>query len=485
MSDVTDLLKAVAGTNSEVVNLIGGAIGTLANFSDIAGGVQAIVGLIDLFLPQGPDPVLGKLKDIQTEIQQDFAALKAEERVQNILTRWNNLDPPVAQGQSVLDQLKDVVSKVPPVTEEYRLQLIQICLAAVEQFVVLPLGQDPRWLTSFSDEIYYGYGIYPEIDPSGRHTSDQWASVIAPIPNSDGTVFSDRYTLPYYMRLLSAFLLTAVALEPDYQARYTESLQRFTARLQEVYDTSRQGIVTIRTPTASEMQGVGSELSGQTVYRNPKWPIGRVDIYLFWTIAVPTDYYGHPFTPEARQLLDKQFLQQLDDEWFQEYGVVHTYSGYSNISHYPPIPTSPPTRDDIFLLQFYAKLNLAIRRNWKEAYAAIGLAAVWTTINDLRKLTGDPPLARSDPNTTWSLLEISQILGSAFRDPSAPVLPYISVADIISGLATAGGITASWAPWRYARWLCALPWLLRCRRRLTLHHLGKTRRLAASSSKPA
>jgi|SRR5271165_5233728 len=447
MSDINDLLKSLAGDNNDAVNLVGGVIGTLANFADISGGSQVLLGLINLFSssPQD-DPVLGKLHDLQTEIHQGFAAVNAEARAQNILTRWNNLDPPVAQAQSVLDQLKDVVSKVPPVSEEYRLQLIQLCLDAVEQFTVLPLNQDSHWLTSFSDEIYYG--SYP----GASEPIDQWTGVVAPTPNPDGTVFSDRYVLPYYMRALSAFMLTATALEPGYQTRYKETLQRFAARLQEAYDMSWQGIIIIRQPTASQ---VGIDSVGYIATFSTKiYPTG----YLY----NPQDNWGHPFavdpdyvsqfvseteqlTPEGKQTVNSQFFQFLQETRFQEYGVVHTYSGYSDISYYPPIP-KPTVTPDVFLLQFYAKLNLAIRRNWKEAYAAIGLSEAWKTINALRKLTGDPPLARSDPNTTWSLREIGQILGSAFRDPSAPAPAGISAADVISGLATAGGITAAWAP---------------------------------------
>jgi hypothetical protein len=121
---------------------------------------------------------------------------------------------------------------------------------------------------------------------------------------------------------------------------------------------------------------------------------------------------------------------------------VHTYSGYSSISYYPPIPL-PTIAPDVFLLEFFAKLNLAIRRNWKDAYTTIGLATVWKTLKVLRSLTGDAPLAGFDPGSVWSLREINQILGSAFRDPSVPIPPEISGFDTISRLAMAGGLPVS------------------------------------------
>jgi hypothetical protein len=426
---MSELLEGIAGKENQAVNFIGSTLGALA---DLGGGIEAVVGLVGIFLADD-NTMLGNLEEIETEIQQGFAGVHAEQRVQNILNRWNNLDPAVAQAQAVLDNLPAALSQVPPVDEGFRLQQIQYCLDSVEQFTVLPLNQDPHWLSVFDDEIYYG-----------ANQTDLWTGVVAPAANPDGTVFSDRYILAYYMRVLYDFMLTAAAFVPDYQTRYKEPLQRFAARLQEVYDTSRLGIVVIRTPNANE---VGISGAGYTVYNffgteylespigESQWHSPFIDVgaFLGWTIN------GQP-SPQTKQSLDAEYLREMDDAYFQEYGVVHTYSGFSRISHYPPI-VKPAVEPSVFLTQFNATLNLAIRRNWKEAYAGIGLPAVWATINTLRRLTGDAASVGFDPNVAWSLREISQILGPAFRDPAAPVPRAISAADVLSRLAIAGGIS--------------------------------------------
>jgi hypothetical protein len=351
------------------------------------------------------------------------------------------------------------LSQSPPVDEEYRLTQINLCLDSVEQLI-----QDDKWLTNFSDEIYYGSSYDPTKPANDPGTStDLWTGLLAPTQNPDGTVFSDRYILPDFMTVLYEFMLVAAAFEPDYQTRFQVALKSFAAKLQTVYDTSKQGIVAIRTPTRAQI-GVGpfkvtaAPVSSGYVNENYNavcffgqwWPYldglpGGGDLpgtqsqwhSPFTNSTLPFVYGpdGPQGGPKPAQCVD--ILPDLDPGayYFQDYGVVHMYSGYSNVSHYPPIP-KPAATPDVFWPQFTASLNLGIRRNWKAVYAAVGLATVWTTINVLRRLTGDPPLGAFDPDTGWTLREIGQILGSAFREPSAPAPPGISAAYVISGLAT-------------------------------------------------
>jgi hypothetical protein len=432
MSNIADLLKDISGSDNKAVGLLGSFIGTLA---DLSGGIQAISTLVNLFASNDNAEILAKLSDIQTAIQRDFAALQAETRAANILSRLANLDPAIAQAQAVMDQLPDDLSQTPPVSEEYRLQQIGLCLNAVEL-----LDQDDKWSTNFADEVYYGFNW---VDPTtGQSTpTDEWTRLVAPNPNPDGTVFSTRYVLPYYLRVLYDFMLVAAAFEANYSTSYKSPLQRFTARLQTAHDISRQGIVTIRTPTRSEA-GVGPPGSATYDVSGPylDGPIGQSQWHSPFVSSLEFGpiHMSTPPTPEVRQTLDAQYLRGMDDAYFQEYGAVHTYSADSNISHYPVVllPTVAP---DVYWGQFSAKLSLANRRNWKEVYADVGLATVWTTINALRDLTGDPPLGTFDPDAVWTLREINQILGTAFGNPPVLVPPAISAADVISRLAMAGG----------------------------------------------
>ena len=438
MSNLSDLLKQIAGVNSGAVDLLGNTLGAIA---DLSGGVGAIVGaiteLIGLFSLSNDNGVVAKLNDIQAEMEQDFAALNAHVRAENILARQNNLDPAFAQAQAVLDQLQDDLSQ--NLSQEYKNARIGDCLYAVEQ-----LNKDDKWKTVFADEIYYG-----------SEGDDWWTGIVAPIPYPDGTVFTDRYILPYYLQVLSAFMLVAAAFEPnDWQTRHRLALQRFTTRLQIAYDTSRQGIVTLRMPTREQ---VGVPSGGYNVRHAPAdfgqggWQYG------WWLVGLEPYYYQYR-GPGQPMDFGYWFGQEFFGHWLgQEYGVVHTYSGYSSISAYPPIPppagyddgvswqsTTPP---DVFWAQFCGSLNLAIRRNWKEVYAAVGLATVWQTIDTLRRLTGDAPLAAFDADTVWTLREISQILG-----PPTPELLYNSGGNTISRLAMAGNLP----PDRPLSWRSAL-----------------------------
>jgi hypothetical protein len=418
MSNVSDLLNNIEFAQNGATALAGNILGSLA---DVGGAVQAVVSIISLFINKDQE-ILTKLSDLQTEIRKNFAALNAELRAEHILNRLNSLDPALAQAQAVIDQLKDDLSKTPPVDEEYRLQQIGLCLYAVEQ-----LNQDDKWLTNFSDEIYYG-----------SNRSDWWSGPLSPKANADGTVFSDRYILPDFLRVLYDFMLVAAAFEPGYAARYQVSLKSFTARLQKAYDTSKGGIVTMRKPTAAQIGIIGGGynvsynfgyswpyLDGEIVGQTGKEPGGANSAW-----HSPFCYSTFTLVGDCADILSNI---TPDAYYVQVYGVAHTYSGYSNVSNYPAIP-KPAVKPEVFWPRFSASLNLVIRRNWKEAYAAVGLATVWSTINVLRSLTGDQPLGPFDPEVEWTLREIGNILGSAFRDSSKPAPAGISAEAVISGL---------------------------------------------------
>jgi hypothetical protein len=185
----------------------------------------------------------------------------------------------------------------------------------------------------------------------------------------------------------------------------------------------------------------GSLLSGW-LSSGAKWP--------YVTGAAPVASWFSPFTTSSLMVFDygpggapipapcvdiESGILDPSAYYFQDYGVVHTYSGYSSVSHYPPIPL-PCTSTSAFWPQFSASLNLAIRRNHKQAYAAVGLPTVWITINKLHRLTGDPPLGAYDPDVVWTLREIGQIFGSAFLGLYGTPKSGISLSGVLAGLST-------------------------------------------------
>jgi hypothetical protein len=403
MSNLADFLNATGFKHAEAINLAGDAIGTLA---DISGAVDAVIGLISILISLSDD-TSSKLSEIQVEIAQLFTEMRAEQRAQHILDRLNNLDPAIAQAQTAVDLLEEALRRNPPVSQEFRLQQIGLCLDAVNQ-----LDHDAKWNSVFLDEVYYGQ----DPDP---FTGDLWSGEIVPSQSGNGTVFSDRYILPLYLQTLSWFMLVAGAYDPNYKITFAGPLRRFTDRLQNVYDISRRGITFIRIPTFKEIFGTSSD------------EYDSVD--------------GVTLRGRWGGLIDPQGT-------LHEYGMVHTYSGTSSISFYPqlPVPSSGPPAPIEWLDRFNVPFNLALRRNWKEVYNAVGLRDVREIIKTLRSFTGEPPLPTKeqtpldqdgfDPGS-WTIREVHDLLGSAFEDPSGPLLGGFSAVDTISRLATAGGLS--------------------------------------------
>ena len=385
MSNVSDLLQHIGASDSEAIGLLGDSIGVLADISGVGAAVDILASLLDQFTSTS-NQAAAKLEAIQTAIAENFAQLHAEQRAAHILDRLRDLDPAIAQAQSVLDELKSTLLQVPPVTPEFKKDRIRICLEAIER-----LDRDDKWLTVFADEIYYG-----------QHGTDLWSGEVLPTPHPTGLVFSSRYILPLYLRVLHIFMLVAAAYEPNYQVTFKEELRRFTERLRQVYETSSAGIVPIRLPNL--------ELVSDFVLFNG------------------------------------------------EYGAVHTYSGYSDVSDviaglFSSEPVAVGTTDSPGsnvvdhvvvlsrdrLLDYYALLRLGSRGRSKDVYIAVGLGRLRKTIDSLRKLTGDPPLLGRDPSA-WSFREIDEILVSAFKDPSGPLLE-MSGLDTMQRLTTAAGST--------------------------------------------
>lgn len=265
--------------------------------------------------------------------------------------RNNSLAPAVAQAQTVVDQLKADFLQHPPVTDDYKLQQIGLCLDAVNQ-----LDLETKWLTVFKDEVYADAAIL----------TDRWQlSGFTPQPNADGTVFTDRYNTAYFMQVLSMFLVVAKVFDPDYLSNYAAPLSRFRKRLRWAYDTSADGIQFVNPPPEDTFLSV---------------PVTDKDLLGEWA------YNG-------------AFLSQ-------PYGAVHIYSGLNFINQFAPIPDPPQwPPPDYFWQQFYALLDLQNRECWKKTHNKAGLDIVYDTYAALMRLTGQQG-TYINAGTTWTLREI-------------------------------------------------------------------------------
>jgi hypothetical protein len=417
MSNLSDLLKSVAAPNTAAIDVIGNSLGTLA---DLSGGVAAVAGAIGLFVSQD-NKTEAELEKLQTVLKANFDAIKEDLKANNILTWENSFAQPVADARSVLQNLPAALSASPPVSNEFKLAQIGICLAAVDQF-----DFDPKWKKSYLDEVYF--------DPSNDYGG--WGGPIAPTADADGTVFTDRYILPLFLRVLSIFVAVAAAYDQNYRNNYADALRAYTRRLKYVHDISMDGIQIIRLPTIDE--------AALDITRPVFTPEERYLNYTAWTFGFAASTYWWP------------------GAWiyFQFFGVVHSYSGFSSLGNYPPIPKANENSVALAIraARFYARLAFANRARWKDVYIGVGLADVWDTINTLRKLTSDPPQPAFNPGRWWSLREVYGLLGDAYKDPSASgeVRAYATIARLTwlvkfgDGPAANDPITGATLSWRSA-----------------------------------
>jgi hypothetical protein len=134
---------------------------------------------------------------------------------EDILDRLRNLEQAIVGAATVLSQLKDDISQQPPVSNEYRLQQIQTCLAAVIDLTDMK-GTDNKWRVVYNDQNYY---------------SDGWNGVVARQPDGDGLVFSYTYVLPIYLRSIYILLTAIGTLMPKDLTNYSEVLRNCITRL--------------------------------------------------------------------------------------------------------------------------------------------------------------------------------------------------------------------------------------------------------------
>ena len=349
MSNLSDISTQLAVPQTEAFKLVGNLIGSLA---DVSGAVGAVVGLIDLF-ESSNDQVSAELQQLQTAIEKGFSSLQLQQAAADIIARNNSLAPAVAQAQTVVDQLKADFLQHPPVTNDYKLQQIGLCLDAVNQ-----LDQETKWLTVFKDEVYADATVL-----TGR-----WQlSGFTPQPNPDGTVFTDRYNTPYFMQVLSMFLVVAKAFDPDYLSNYADPLERFCKRLRWAYDTSADGIRFVNPPVEADFLP-GSGLGP-----------GDHDLGGDWTV---------------------------DSFDYQPYGAVHIYSGLNFINMFAGIPNPPQwPPPGYYWQQIYALLDIQNRECWKKTHNKAGLDIVYDAYAALMHLTGRKG-TYINAGTTWTLREI-------------------------------------------------------------------------------
>jgi hypothetical protein len=87
---------------------------------------------------------------------------------------------------------------------------------------------------------------------------------------------------------------------------------------------------------------------------------------------------------------------------------VHIYTGVNAYDKFTPVIDFLDSGDPSPPLDLDGRIGLAYRSRWKEVYIKTGLPAVWDSIDQVRRMIGDPPLP-NDPGRWWSGTEIQSL----------------------------------------------------------------------------
>ena len=388
MADASTSLNLIQDTNTTAIKGVVDGLGALA---DIAGGVGAIVTVID-FIIGANQHATQSLGDIQKMLKQEFALLNARVKADSIARRESELNDAYREADSVMGTLKADVLTDPPLPWGIRSLKIGQCISAVDTFDYQTNAH--LWQTFFPDEIYY---------------QDWWSGKMMPEPDADLTVFTDRYTLPEYLRILYIFIAVIRAFDERYRTNYTANVSQYINNITDVHDVSAAGVRLM--PLADE-QGATCQWSGGdggTIFLIYLRQDSEYRENTPWMGATPRngDINGTPGLPSSAYFNDNVKL-------FQPFGAVHLYSGYSAFGKFPPVPNlgrnaSPFPPPQIIYDRFRLKSVIAAHGRRKDVYRGVGLSAVRDAIDALGEVLGK---ARLTPDTGrwWSLRETAYLL---------------------------------------------------------------------------
>jgi hypothetical protein len=362
MSSLNDLINDLDDKNASAVKIAGDLIGTFSSFSGAFSTLESIISHD------------ASMNDVLNEMRSDFTALTGQIAAEDKLQRMRAMDQVIDPAIGVFEQLPAILATTPAVSQEYRLNQIQICEDAVISFT----NDEDKWLAVQADLTFY---------------SDRWSGKLAPEPRSDGLVFNYTYTLPQFLRAIYTFLTAIRALEPSSLQQYQATLSGCLQRLESVHQTIvTSGIVGSRVPSWYE---VGS--------------------------------YDPNYAEDASTLYSTDWLNYYEPfpNGYWPYGAVEIYSGASTMSSYMEDyfnyfyvdlsywggGTSSLSLNFLYLLQF------RIRAQQKALYIQLGMPAVRQVMSQLRQLTGQPPIA-DVPYEAWPMEEVASTLNLTLPKPT-------------------------------------------------------------------
>jgi hypothetical protein len=353
MSNLSDLIDAITKGQSSAVSLTGNILGALADASGAIGFAQLTVGFIESLTSQDLS-----LQDLLSTIQAGFSQLQGQLASSDKLQRMRDVDQGINLAVGVFEQLPAILAASPPVSSDFKLAQIQTCVDAALFFA----DYDDKW-----QAVQVGLPYY----------SDSWTGSMAPQAQGDGLVFNYTYTLPQALRSIYILLTAIGALAPKSLADYADVLTRCLNRLQSVHQTIvTTGIVGMKQPTMAD--------------------IGYFDDNgaFNWDWIIQTN----PLNPI-----------------YYPYGAVEIYSGASNLRSYagdyfPYWEVDLSTWWDVNANNFLNLLNFRVVRQMKALYEQIGMPTLWTVMNQLRTMAGQPQTTDLI-YTAWPFSQLESLLG--------------------------------------------------------------------------
>jgi hypothetical protein len=220
----------------------------------------------------------------------------------------------------------------------------------------------------------------------------------------DHTAFNYTYILPQYLQAVNVFLSIGAVIDPKFVQNWSDTIRSMACLMQSVHDCIvKNGITQLSPPF----------WTGQTLRL---WTEGFTNT----SAPAPTGTVSGVFgSGRQNGVLPAPYAFQI------EFGAVERFSGQSSVGIYQL--DTPPFDDESTDPRPYNKFQIRLLRRWKRVYIAAGLPTVWTIINSLKQLVGDPLLPR--PNLSdWSIREIAAIITALPPGVPTPGLPISVVA---------------------------------------------------------
>jgi hypothetical protein len=398
-SDFANALKLLGVQNTQIISAVGGIIATMADFSvgNFVGAVVTFVGaIVSLFdTKSGPDEIqqLGQALDkLITDIYKAEGANSLDtwkqgitdevspvQGIQASLKAWADAPP----ASSVITQaLTDIVAKLaalaPPDVSDYR-----------PSYGGYP-PSGAYWMRPYNYQVYWDDSDSPDIrwpwPPYSPLAVEQYGyPKQAPTADGNGNVFYHTYILPSFLYVVSVFLAVGAVFDPKFKENWADTVLKPTILfLRSAHDYiispnhgltqlapppfTAESLTTLLATYVKDAQQAGPFLAGP--------PLGGAQ----QGILPSFNWLG----PSGIGFITTPGLEI-------EYGFVDKFSGYNSVGIYTILTNS---QDFSFASgpNYYGKFQIRLIKRKKDVYVGTGLSAVWSTINNLNAIVGDPPL---------------------------------------------------------------------------------------------